>query len=130
MLIPAIGGAACSIISFIGGQCLIGWLSLLSVIVPIMVWWDDHNESRKHQEAFITLKDKVEELGMEVVENPEWIYLILDAEKHILFGIRRKDGSVDWGAGIPGPVKKEIDILKGKVEALESMCLKKSDKYE
>ena len=52
MLIPAIGGAACSIISFIGGQCLIGWLSLLSVIVPIMVWWDDHNESRKHQEAF------------------------------------------------------------------------------
>lgn len=54
-----------------------------------MVWWDDHNESRKQQKVLITLKDKVEELGMEVVENLEWIYCIIDAKKHLLFGIRR-----------------------------------------
>lgn len=123
MLIPAVGGIALAILSIYGYESrnLIACLSLLSAIVPIMVWWDDHKESRKQQEVLITLKDKVEELGMEVVENPEWIYCIIDAKKHFLFGIRRQDGSVDWGAGIPRPVKKEMDILKGRVETLEAI---------
>lgn len=123
MLIPALGGISLAILSIYGyeSQYLIACLSLLSSIVPIMVWWDDHNENRKQQEVLITLKDKVEEFGMEVDENPEWIYCIIDANNHFLFGIRRQDGSVDWGAGIPRPVKKEIDILKGRIEALEAV---------
>lgn len=125
MLIPALGGLACSVISFIEGQILIGFLSLLSVIVPVIVWWDDHIESQKQQKAFIMLKDKVENLGVDVIENPEWIYVIVDAEEKVLFGIKRHDGSVYWGAGIPDPIKKELDLLGDKVKILESIIYTK-----
>ena len=41
------------------------------------------------------------------VDNPEWIYVLLDAEKRILAGIKL-DGSVEWSIGVPTPVKKYI----------------------
>ena len=42
----------------------------------------------------------------------------MDAEKRILFGIRR-DGSVDWSIGVPGPIKKELDELKKEIAELK-----------
>ena len=42
------------------------------------------------------------------VENPEWIYVLLDAEKRILAGLK-PDGGVEWSIGIPTPVKTYID---------------------
>lgn len=43
-----------------------------------------------------------------LVENPEWIYVLIDANKRILAGIK-SDGSVEWSIGIPTPVKAYID---------------------
>ena len=43
-----------------------------------------------------------------LVENPEWIYVLLDAEKRILAGFK-SDGSVEWSIGVPAPVKTYID---------------------
>jgi hypothetical protein len=42
------------------------------------------------------------------VENPEWIYVLLDAKKRILAGLK-SDGSVEWSIGVPTPVKTYID---------------------
>lgn len=42
-----------------------------------------------------------------LVENPEWIYVLLDAEKRILAGLK-SDGSVEWSIGVPTPVKTYI----------------------
>ena len=41
------------------------------------------------------------------VENPEWIRVVLDADKHILAGIKA-DGSVEWSIGVPTPVKEHL----------------------
>ena len=43
-----------------------------------------------------------------LIENLEWIYVLLDAENRILAGLK-SDGSVEWSIGIPTPVKKYID---------------------
>jgi hypothetical protein len=43
-----------------------------------------------------------------LVENPEWIYVLLDSQKRILAGLK-SDGSVEWSIGIPTPVKTYID---------------------
>lgn len=42
-----------------------------------------------------------------LVDNPEWIYVLLDAEKRILAGLK-SDGSVEWSIGIPTPIKEYI----------------------
>lgn len=43
-----------------------------------------------------------------LVENPEWIYILLDSQKRILAGLK-SDGSVEWSIGVPTPVKTYID---------------------
>jgi hypothetical protein len=42
------------------------------------------------------------------VENPEWRYVLLDAKKRILAGLK-SDASVEWSIGVPTPVKTYID---------------------
>lgn len=81
--------------------------------------WCGGIESQKQQRAFITLKDKVESLGMSVINHPEWEYLITDTtEKYLFFGIRH-DGTVDWSKGIPGPIRDELEGLKKRIAAVE-----------
>ena len=41
------------------------------------------------------------------IESPEFIKAIVDAEDHFLFGIQL-DGSIEWGKGIPAPVRQRI----------------------
>lgn len=53
-----------------------------------------------------------------LVENPEYIKVITDANGRIFGWIRKKDGGIDWVVGVPKPVKNYIDacvaeILKG-----------------
>lgn len=43
-----------------------------------------------------------------LVENPEWIYVLLDAKKRILAGLK-SNGSVEWSIGVPTPVKTYIN---------------------
>lgn len=58
-------------------------------------------------------KDKVVSqfaLPFREIESPEFIKTIVDAEDHFLFGIRL-DGSIDWGKGIPAPIKAKLQEI-------------------
>lgn len=53
-----------------------------------------------------------------LVENPEYIKVITDANGRTFGWIRKKDGGIDWVVGVPKPVKAYVDacvegILKG-----------------
>lgn len=49
-------------------------------------------------------------LPFRIEESEEWAYLIKDAEGHVLFGIQQ-DGSVEWSAGIPAPIRKRFEEI-------------------
>ena len=56
-------------------------------------------------------------------ENPDFVRVILDSERKFLFGIKT-DGSIEWGAGVPTPVREYIDDgLSGKVDKEEGKSL-------
>ena len=40
-------------------------------------------------------------------DNPEWVKVILDSENKVLAGIQA-DGTVEWGAGVPTPIREEL----------------------
>lgn len=40
-------------------------------------------------------------------ESPEFIHCIVDSDNHLLFGIQQ-DGSIEWGKGIPTPIKNKL----------------------
>lgn len=44
------------------------------------------------------------------IESPEFIHCIVDSENHLLFGIQL-DGSVEWGKGIPTPIKERMQEI-------------------
>ena len=80
----------------------------------------DDKENQERDDKFVVLKEEVESYGMKVIDNPEWIYAISDASDHLLFGIHSSDGSIEWGAGIPTPIKNKISELAQRVEKLEN----------
>ncbi len=41
------------------------------------------------------------------IESPEFIHCIVDSDNHLLFGIQQ-DGSIEWGKGIPTPIKDKL----------------------
>ena len=41
------------------------------------------------------------------IESPEFIHCIVDSDNHLLFGIQL-DGSIEWGKGIPTPIKDKF----------------------
>ena len=93
--------------------------SLFAVVVPVVVWISDSIENKKQQKRFEEFEKEVKDYGFEVVENPEWLKVELDAKQRILFGIKR-DGSVEWSIGVPGPIKKELDSLDKRLTELEN----------
>ena len=74
-------------------------------------------------------KDKVVSqfaLPFREIESPEFIKLIVDAEDHFLFGIQL-DGSIEWGKGIPAPIRQRIqEVLNYVGDEFASL----SDKIE
>lgn len=54
---------------------------------------------------------KLRELGY-YEDNPEYVRVITDSEGRLLFGIKT-DGSIDWGAGVPKPIK---DYVEGRFD--------------
>ena len=44
------------------------------------------------------------------IESPEFIHCIVDSENHLLFGIQL-DGSIEWGKGIPTPIKDKMQEI-------------------
>lgn len=56
-------------------------------------------------------------------ENPEWLYVITDGAMRVLAGIK-SDGSVEWNAGVPTPVKDYIEeCMAKKVDKEEGRSL-------
>ncbi len=44
------------------------------------------------------------------IESPEFIHCIVDSDNHLLFGIQL-DGSIEWGKGIPTPIKDKFQEI-------------------
>lgn len=53
------------------------------------------------------------------IESPEFIYCLVDADDHLLFGIQL-DGSIEWGVGIPSPVRAKFQEVADKIQQLAS----------
>ena len=63
-------------------------------------------------------KDKVVSqfaLPFREIESPEFIKAIVDAEDHFLFGIQL-DGSIEWGKGIPAPIRAKLQEIISKCQ--------------
>ena len=65
------------------------------------------------------------------IESPEFLKLIVDANDKILFSINL-DGFVDWGKGIPAPIRKKLQEIinqsqKDKTDLLESLNAAKEE---
>ena len=73
-------------------------------------------------------KDKVVSqfaLPFREIESPEFIHAIVDAKDNFLFGIQL-DGSIEWGKGIPAPIRAKLqEIIKqcqqDKTDILEAI---------
>ena len=73
-------------------------------------------------------KDKVVSqfaLPFREIESPEFIKVIVDANDHLLFTINL-DGEVDWGKGIPTPIKAKLQEIinqcqQDKTDVLEAI---------
>ena len=44
------------------------------------------------------------------IESPEFIHCIVDSDNHLLFSIQL-DGSIEWGKGIPTPIKERMQEI-------------------
>ena len=118
MAIVCIGAVAFSIYSLLQGQLLNCFGYLLTALIPVAVWFSDDRDNINRDDKFQQLKEEVESYDLKVVENPEWIYAITDAEDKLLFGIHT-DGTIDWGVGIPKPIMAELEALKKRISDLE-----------
>ena len=50
----------------------------------------------------------------EYIDSSEWIYVVTDHDGKILFGIKA-DGSIEYGKGVPTPVKDYVDAVSENV---------------
>lgn len=79
-------------------------------------------------------KDKVVSqfaLPFREIESPEFIKVIVDAEDHFLLGIQL-DGSIEWGNGIPTPVRAKLQEIinqcqQDKTDILEAINAAKKE---
>ena len=65
---------------------------------------------------------EVEESTGHYVSSADWIYVITDHEQRVVAGIK-KDGSVEWFAGVPKPIKEYIESFEGFVHAEDGKSL-------
>lgn len=57
------------------------------------------------------------------IESPEFIKVIVDAEDHFLFGIQL-DGSIEWGKGIPAPIRPKLQEIINQCQQDKTDILK------
>lgn len=71
-------------------------------------------------------KDKVVSqfaLPFREIESPEFINAIVDSEDHFLFGIHL-DGSIEWGKGIPAPIRAKLQEIINQCQQDKTDILK------
>ena len=118
MLLASFVGVFCMVITIIKGGDIIAVLASVWAIVPAAIWFFDFQDSQKLQQQVITLNCKIDDIGLEPIYNPEWMWVVTDSVGHILMGIKQ-DGTVDWSLGIPGPIRNELDVIKQRLTKLE-----------
>lgn len=57
------------------------------------------------------------------IESPEFFKAIVDAEDHFLFGIQL-DGSIEWGKGIPAPIRVKLQEIFNQCQQDKTDILK------
>lgn len=67
MLLVIIGALACAIISFYDRQYVVGFLSGLTVIVPVIIWFSDDKENQVRDNKIVEL-DREQENSVKVGE--------------------------------------------------------------
>lgn len=87
------------------------WLSITQVVIGLVLGFQSALESKRLQSDVSKLTKRMDETGAKLVENPEYLFLLIDSVEHILFSIN-KEGCVDWQKGIPKPIKLELDSIK------------------
>ena len=118
MSFAILGGLVCAVISCKESQYLIGCLSFFTILAPAVVWYEEYQAGKKQQAMILQLKDKIENLGLDALDSPEWLWVIVDSMQHVLFGIKH-DGTIDWSLGIPKPINQVLDRLEQRVKDLE-----------
>lgn len=71
-------------------------------------------------------KDKVVSqfaLPFREIESPEFLHCIVDAEDHFIFGIQL-DGSIEWGKGIPAPIRAKLQEIINQCQQDKTDILK------
>ena len=90
-------------------------LSLSQFFVGVVLAIQSFLAGRKANRKIEKIIAKIEELGMSIVDSPEYLYAMVDAEDHVIFCVRR-DGTIDWALGVPQPIRKEIERLEKKID--------------
>ena len=119
ILIVVIAGCCNLTVSLQDGEIISAVFSFLTVVIPVIVWIIDCRANKKQQQRYEKFEAEVRDYGFEIIDNPEWLKVDVDDKQHILFGIKR-DGSIDWSIGVPGPIKKELDEINKRLKILES----------
>ena len=118
MLLVVMAGVFIFIRSLQQGDELCAYFSLFAAVIPVVVWIFDSIENKKQQKRFEAFEKEVKDYGFDVINNPEWLSVTVDKEQHILFGIKR-DGSVEWSIGVPGPIREELEKLRNEIAELK-----------
>ena len=118
MILVVVAGFCCMGYSIYNHEGFLAILSFLLAVVPAAIWFDDYKESLKVQQNLNQLNGWRSDIDTELIDNPEWIRVILDSEGKVLGGIHT-DGSVDWKIGIPEPIQTELEALKKRISELE-----------
>lgn len=114
MLLVVMAGVFIFIRSLQQGDELCAYFSLFAAVIPVVVWIFDSIENKRQQKRFEAFEKEVKDYGFDVINNPEWLSVTVDKEQHILFGIKR-DGSVEWSIGVPGPIREELEKLRNEI---------------
>lgn len=102
------------------------WLSITQIVVGLVLGFQSVLESKRVHREMTKLTKRMDETGAKVVENPEYLFLLIDSVEHILFSIN-KEGCVDWQKGIPKPIKLELDTIKRDIANIK-MNMSANDK--
>ena len=50
-----------------------------------------------------------------LINNPDYIYALVDSNNNLLAWLRKSDGGVDWIVGVPKPVKDYVDVKVAEI---------------
>ena len=76
--------------------CESKWLLVISQVV---IWFSLAVQSfisgRNAKREISDVHKRIDELGFRIIDSPEYLYAMVDAEDHVLFCVRT-DGTIDW----------------------------------